>query len=91
MIIYATHSGTVSTYVDSEGVKTVEIINDNGDLKTKYIHFKEIYVNSGKIQTGTPLGEMGGTGFATGEHLHYEIQIKDSNVWKLVNPLSYIK
>lgn len=92
VIIYATHSGKANTYTDSEGGETVEILNDNEDLKTKYIHFKDIYVSSGnKVQAGTALGEMGGTGFATGEHLHYELQIKDSSVWKLVNPLSYIK
>ena len=92
VIIYATHSGTASTYTDSEGGETVDILNDNGDLKTKYIHFKDIFINSNsKVQAGTALGEMGSTGVATGEHLHYEIQIKDSSVWKLVNPLSYIK
>ena len=54
--------------------------------------FKDIFINSNsKVQAGTALGEMGSTGVATGEHLHYEIQIKDSSVWKLVNPLSYIK
>ena len=91
VIIYATHSGTASTYTDSEGGETVDILNDNGDLKTKYIHFKDIFINSNsKVQAGTALGEMGSTGVATGEHLHYEIQIKDSSVWKLVNPLNYI-
>ena len=92
VIIFSTHSGIATTYTDGEGGKTVEILNDSGDLKTKYIHFKNMYVGSGsEIPAGTPLGEMGGTGKATGEHLHYEIQIKDSGVWKLVNPLSYIK
>ena len=92
IIVYATHSGTAAFYIDEEGGETVEILNDSGDLKTKYIHFKDEYVKTGdKIKAGAPLGEMGGTGFATGEHLHYEIQIKDGNKWLLVNPLSYIK
>ena len=91
VIIFATHSGIASTYTDGEGGKTVEILNNTGDVRTKYIHFKNIYIGSGELQAGTPLGEMGGTGKATGEHLHYEIQIKDNGTWKLVNPLSYIQ
>lgn len=91
VIIFATHSGIASTYTDAEGGKTVEILNDDGDVKTKYIHFKNIYVSPGEVSAGTSLGEMGGTGRATGEHLHYEIQIKDNGTWKLVNPLSYIQ
>ena len=92
VIIFATHSGTVTFYVDSEGGETVEILSDTGDLKTKYIHFKEVSVKTGDtVEAGTPLGVMGETGFATGEHLHYEIQIKDNNNWKPVNPLIYIQ
>lgn len=91
-IIYSTHSGTAEFYIDGEGGETVVILNDTSDLKTKYIHFEDVYINSGeKVQAGTPLGEMGGTGFATGEHLHYEIQVKNGDTWSPVNPLQYIK
>ncbi len=92
IIIYATHTGKARTYIDEEGGETVEILNDEGDLKTIYIHFKEVYVKTGgSIQAGTPLGEMGDTGFATGKHLHYEIRMKDGSNWLPVNPLTYIK
>ena len=92
IIIYATHSGTVTFYVDSEGGETVEILSNTKDLKTKYIHFKEVFVKTGDIvKAGKPLGIMGKTGFASGEHLHYETQIKDNTSWKLINPFIYIK
>ena len=92
VIIYATHTGTAKFYIDNEGGETVEILNNDGDLKTIYIHFKDVYVKTGDtIQAGTPLGEMGDSGFATGKHLHYEIQIKDNTSWKSINPLIYIK
>jgi len=92
VVVYATHSGKTTTYIDNEGGKTVEILNPNGDLKTKYIHFKNIFAKTGdKVLAGSPLGEMGSTGFATGEHVHYEVQIKDEGIWKAVNPLKYIK
>lgn len=92
VIIYATHTGTAKFYIDSDGGETVEVLSSDGNLKTIFIHFKDVYVNTGDpIQAGTALGEMGGTGFATGEHLHYEIQIKEGNNWRPVNPLTYIK
>lgn len=92
IIVYATHTGNAISYTDSNGGETVEVTNGDGSLKSIYIHFKEIYVNTGDtIQAGTPLGEMGKTGFATGEHLHYEIRIKDGGNWLSVNPLTYIK
>lgn len=92
VIIYSTHTGTAKFYIDDEGGETVEILNNGGDLKTFYIHFKDVYVKTGDtIQAGMPLGEMGDTGFATGEHLHYEIQIKEGNNWRPVNPSTYIK
>ncbi len=92
VIIYATHTGTARFYIDSDGGETVEILSSDENLKTIFIHFKDVYVNTGDlVQAGTALGEMGGTGFATGEHLHYEIQIKEGNNWRPVNPLTYIK
>lgn len=92
VIIYATHTGTAKFYIDNEGGETIEILNNDGDLKTIYIHFKNVNVKTGDaIQAGMPLGEMGDSGFATGEHLHYEIQIKEGNNWRPVNPSTYIK
>ena len=53
---------------------------------------KEVCVSTGQTaQAGTPLGEMGKTGFATAEHVHYEIRIKDGSNWLPVNPLTYIQ
>lgn len=92
VVIFATHTGTATYYTDENGGKTVEVLNDTQDLKTVYIHFKDVYVRTGDtIQAGTALGQMGGTGFATGEHLHYEIRVRNGSEWATVNPLSYIK
>jgi len=92
VIVYATHSGKITYYIDSYGSETVEVLNDDSSLKTIYMHMKEVFVKSGETaKAGTPLGEMGKTGFATAEHIHYEIRIKDDNTWLAVNPLTYIK
>jgi hypothetical protein len=92
VIVYATHSGKMTYYVDEYGSETVEIVNDDSSLKSIYMHMKEVYVKTGETaQAGTPLGEMGKTGFATAEHVHYEIRIKDGTNWLPVNPLTYIQ
>lgn len=92
VVVYATHTGKAVFYTDENGGETVEVINNEATLKTIYIHFKTVYVSSGDtITAGKALGEMGRTGRATGEHVHYEIRIKDGATWRPVNPLTYIR
>ncbi len=92
VIIFATVTGTVNHFIDQYGGQTVEIINDEGSLKTVNIHFSKVLVNTGDhIKAGTAIGVMGQTGDATGPHLHYQIEIKDGNTWDVVNPLNYIR
>ncbi|QQS43858.1 M23 family metallopeptidase [Candidatus Roizmanbacteria bacterium] len=89
--VFATINGTVNYYVDQYGGETVEITNDDQSIKVVFIHFSTVLVESGKVTAGTPIGIMGGTGFATGDHVHYEVHTKDSDTWKAVNPLNYIQ
>lgn len=92
VVVYATHSGTVNFYVDSYGAETVEVINDDGSIKTVYKHMKEVFVKTtDKVKAGSPLGIMGKTGLATAEHVHYEVRLKRTNGWEAVNPLQYIR
>lgn len=90
-VMFATINGTASSYIDQYGGETVEITNSDNSYKIVYIHFSKILVTSGQVSAGTPVGIMGATGFATGEHGHYEIRVKDGNSWKAVNPLNYIQ
>lgn len=91
VVIFATMNGSARYYVDNHGGKTVEIINAKKTFKTMYMHFSTVFIESGNVVAGTPLGIMGETGFATGVHLHYEVWTKDGDSWKAENPLNYIK
>ncbi|QQG40572.1 MAG: M23 family metallopeptidase [Candidatus Levyibacteriota bacterium] len=91
VVIFATMNGRVRHYVDQYGGETVEITNTDNSVKVLYVHFSIVLVESGSVVPGTPIGIMGETGFATGEHLHYEIQTKDGNNWIATNPLNYIQ
>ncbi len=91
ILTFATINGTVSYYVDQYGGNTVEINSDNGSIKVIYIHFSRVLVESGHVTAGTPVGVMGDTGNATGEHVHYEVRTKNGSNWQAVNPLNYIE
>ena len=91
VVIFATMNGSARYYTDSHGGKTVEIINEKKSFKTMYMHFSTVFIESGNVVAGTPLGIMGDTGFSTGAHLHYEVWTKDGDSWKAKNPLNYIK
>lgn len=64
----------------------VEIDHGNG-FKTKYAHLNKIYVKKGEnVEFNQALGEVGHTGRATGNHLHYEVLYQNVNV----NPLTFV-
>lgn len=91
VVIFATMNGNVSHYVDQYGGETVEITNNDNSMKVLYVHFGTVLAESGAIAPGTPVGIMGETGFATGEHVHYEVRINDNGNWLTVNPLNYMQ
>ena len=65
----------------------VEIDHGNGFV-TRYAHMNKIYVKKGdKVEYNHALGEVGRTGRATGDHLHYEVLYRGANV----NPLTFVK
>ena len=64
------------------------VIIDHGAFQTKYAHNSENLVRAGDlVETGTPIGRIGRTGNATGNHLHFELVIGG----RTVNPLPYLK
>jgi len=85
--IYATASGVV-TSVGNKGRlgKTVVIDHGNG-IKTKYGHLNKYTIKRGtRVERGDKIGEMGSTGYSTGTHLHYEVQLNG----QAVNPKKFV-
>ncbi len=79
--IVAAKSGTVckAEYSDSYG-NYVMIDHGNGDV-TLYAHFSGIAVYNGQeVTQGQTVGYCGHTGWATGDHLHFEMYINGSRV-----------
>ena len=90
-VVMATISGRCLFYIDFFGALVVEIVNQDGTLKTVDMHLAQSFVATGDvIDAGQPIGIMGGTGFTTGPHLHYEVRIRNGLSWQAVNPAGYI-
>lgn len=80
--------GGVVERVSSKGTlgNCVVIRHDNGQ-RTLYAHMSKVNVSLGeKVYQGMKIGEVGQTGLATGDHLHFEIIIGGEKV----DPEKYI-
>ncbi len=54
------------------------IIDHGNNITTTYAHLNRIYVYKGqKVNTSDVIGSQGQTGWATGVHLHFQINIYD--------------
>lgn len=62
-------------------------IRHKNNLETLYGHLSKINVKAGQIvSTGQVIGNVGSTGYSTGNHLHYEVRKNG----KPVNPKTYL-
>jgi|GEM_PF-6822412 len=60
--------------------KTVVIDHGLG-ITSSYLHLSEIKAEAGEtISQGEKIGEVGKTGFSTGNHLHWSVHVKDTPV-----------
>lgn len=76
----------LSTYSDN-GYGNYVIVQHGDGSKTLYAHMSERYVSLGQyVNQGDILGAVGCTGWCTGPHVHFEIQIGGSPV----DPLLYL-
>ena len=89
--IYASGNGTVAAsgqplapYDSAFGV----ILNHGGGLQTWYWHMQpRVVVQPGQqVTAGQLIGYEGSTGFATGCHVHFAVNLNDT--WR--NPIAYL-
>lgn len=64
------------------------VVVDHGNgVQTLYAHFSKYVVSIGeRVAQGEVVGYGGRTGYATGNHLHFEVHVNGN----VVNPLSYL-
>ena len=57
------------------GYGNVVHVKHNGDLTTVYAHLSRVDIVKGaKVEQGDTIGAVGQTGWATGPHLHFEVE-----------------
>lgn len=89
--------GCTHDYPKTNGVKTcscngyfgnyVQISHDSSTY-SRYGHMREIVVRSGQyVNKGDVIGYVGCTGWSTGTHLHFDVNVNGQ--W--VDPLNYVK
>lgn len=85
--IYAADSGTVVLSQWYYGYGYCIMIQHASGLKTVYGHCSALHVSVGETVTqGQQIADVGATGQATGNHLHFEVRINNIPVY----PLSYL-
>lgn len=84
---YAAADGTVLYAFYSDSAGNWVVINHGNGLVTKYMHHSEIYVSEGQYVTkGQQIGAVGSTGWSTGPHLHFQVEVNGM----AVNPRNYL-
>jgi len=72
--IQAANGGEVVTSTYSNAWGNYVVVNHGGGTATLYAHMSKRLVSVGdKVSKGDVLGEVGSTGYSTGNHLHFEI------------------
>ena len=82
---YAADAGT-PTYAAAAGRVTIAgwsysagnwVVIDHGNgLVTKYMHHRALCVTAGQyVEKGQQIGEVGTTGYSTGNHLHFQVEL----------------
>lgn len=85
--IYATATGTVVTANYDSGYGYQVIIDHGNGFTTLYAHCNELMVSAGdEIEKGDIVATTGNSGWSTGIHCHYEIQL--NGVYQ--NPRDYL-
>ncbi|KPU42291.1 murein hydrolase activator NlpD precursor [Oxobacter pfennigii] len=85
--IFAYNSGQVIFSAWDGGYGRLVIIDHGDGMKTYYGHCSKLLVGVGeRVEQGQHIADMGRSGDATGNHLHFEVRIND----KAVNPLNYL-
>lgn len=85
--VAAALAGTVMEAGSSKSYGNYIKIKHQGNLVTVYAHCSKINVTKGQtVKQGEIIAEVGSTGLALGDHLHFEVWSNG----KAVNPLDYV-
>lgn len=74
--VKATNDGVVRLAASLLAYGNIVIIDHGLDISSSYLHLDSMSVTEGeRVERGQVIGTVGATGFATGPHLHWEINL----------------
>jgi len=86
--IYAPADGVVRVAGPYPYYGNVVMLDHGAGFSTRYGHLSRVEVKAGdRVERGDIIGRVGATGWATGNHLHYEVRINNVPV----DPFNYLK
>lgn len=91
VVLYATCNGTAYSFQDSSNANYIHIVCEGEKYSVLYVHNKFNFIDhneKAEVKAGYPLGIMGDTGNAFGEHVHYAI--KDLSKRKYIDPVDFM-
>lgn len=84
---YAAADGKVIIAGWSESAGNWVVIDHGGGLVTKYMHHSSLTVRPNQIvKKGQQIGVTGNTGYSSGVHLHFQVEVNGT----AVNPMDYL-
>lgn len=86
--IYAADSGTVVIAGLSSSAGNWVVISHGNGITTKYMHMVSTpFVSAGEaVGRGQNIGQVGSTGYSTGPHLHFQVEVNGS----AEDPMGYL-
>lgn len=85
--VHATAAGTVSFSGEQRGYGDIIVVEHGNGWATAYAHLRKRRADQGeRVQQGQHIGDVGRTGNATTDHLHYEVR-RDNQP---IDPMPYL-
>lgn len=86
--IYAPADGVVDIVGKRGGFGNSIEINHGNNIKTEYAHLDSSLVKAGDtVKRGDKIAIQGSTGRSTGQHLHWEVRVRNKNI----DPMKFVK
>jgi murein DD-endopeptidase MepM/ murein hydrolase activator NlpD len=91
--VFAAHDGEVIHSGHFNTGYGITVLIRDGNFITVYSHLSDTLLTKGRrVKAGDPIGEVGATGNATGNHLHFETRIiKDNGKSVPIDPEKFLR